>query len=309
MDIYERVGSRIREARIRREVNAKQLAGILDCSPASVSNYEKAKRWISLVDLEMVAEFLGEPLSYFIEENPGKRKNKPPQPITERKILNAIKNLEAFDYKKHPEKVVSVFHKTLGAKYTFLFLMKDGKGFEFGGMAGIKKGLLKKLQDLLSINLLKLKFKPDKKMNAIFKNNRPLLTSDIPSLLNTKRLALFIPSLLALAKFEAVMLLPLKANHVPVGFIAACFSTTREAERFRNSELLTFFNQYVAQILENARLAALGLAERRARQARLLEEAREKKQKVRTSYKIEVEGKAPRAREEKFTSSKQPITS
>lgn len=303
MDIYERVGSRIREARVKKDIPAKQMADVLDCSLASISNYEKAKRWISLVDLERAAEFLGEPLSYFIEENPSEKRSLPPHTFAERKILNAIKGLQESDLKNLPEKATSVLQKSLEAKYTILFLINENKEFELTSFSGIKTGLLKKLEDLLSLNVTNLspeaiparpaggrqggKFKLSYKLQTVFDVNKPYLSTNIASSFSqfgAKRLSLLAPSLIDLAKFEAVLLLPLKTNHSPAGLFIACFEKIREAERWKNSELLVFFTQYAAQVLENARL---------------LEVVHRKEQKPppRSSIKIEVEGQVPQAAE------------
>ena len=272
MDIYERVGSRIREARIKKDIPAKQLADALDRSLASISNYEKAKRWISLVDLERVAEFLGEPLSYFIEENPSEKRSQPPHTFAERRILNAVKDLGKFSYKELQEKATSLFRKILEAEYTILFLKRESDELELSSFSGIKIGLLKKLEDLLSLSASNLKIKPGNKLKTIFDTNQPYLIANLASFFSqfgAKRLALLAPSLINLAKFEAGLLLPLKTNHSPAGLCIACFKKTRDAERWVNSELLVFFDQYAAQVLENARL---------------VEEVRRKEQKVRASY-------------------------
>lgn len=287
MDIYERVGSRIREARTKKDISAKQLADVLDCSLASISNYEKARRWISLVDLERVAEFLGEPLSYFIEENPSDKRSQPPRTFAERKILNAVKSLGEDDPKKLSEKATSLFQRTLEAKYAILFLTNKSAELEFGCFAGIKISLLKKLEDLLSLSASHLKFKLGNKLKTIFDANKPYLIADISSSFSqfgAKRLALLAPSLTDLAKFEAVLLLPLKTNHSPAGLFIACFEKTRDAERWMNSELLVFFCQYAAQVLENARL---------------VEDVKRKDYNPRSSIKIEIEERVPKEIEEK----------
>ena len=252
MTIYERVGSRIKEACLRKNVTAKQLAGLLGYSTASISNYERAKRWISLVDLERIAEFLGESLSYFIEETPSKKGGKAPQPLAERKILKALKNLRETDPKKLAEKVASLSRKTLEAKYTVLFLMNNKKDFEFGCASGIKSGLRKKLEDLFSTSAANVRFCLGNKLKIIFKSNKNYFTSDIAALISengVKRLSPLTPSLLSLAKFETVMLMPLKTNYSLAGLLIACFEKTGEAERWMNSELLFLFKEYIAQLL------------------------------------------------------------
>lgn len=257
MDIYDIVGNQIRNARVKKNISAKQLAGVLDCSLASISNYEKAKRWISLVGLEKAAEFLGEPLSYFLEENPSQKGSYVPHPLVEREILKAVKSLQKFTLKELPEKLALLFQKTLAAKYVLLFLMNKDDELKLGNFSGIKKGLLKKLEDLLSLTAENLRLKPGNKLKTIFDLNRPYLITDIASSFSqfgAKRLALLTPSLIDLAKFEAVLLLPLKTNHSGTGLFITCFEKTRDAERWVNSELLVFFCQYAAQVLENARL-------------------------------------------------------
>lgn len=77
MELYERIGQRIKKARQEQDVGQKVLAAALGYTPSTISQYENGKRCILLTDLEKIAAVLSRPLAYFISpEGQGGSKKK-----------------------------------------------------------------------------------------------------------------------------------------------------------------------------------------------------------------------------------------
>ncbi|GEM_PF-1070805 len=68
--MYKLIGSRIRQAREERGLSQADLAEAIGFSAPSVTNFENAKRRISIEDLHKVAEVLRKPITYFLSEKP-----------------------------------------------------------------------------------------------------------------------------------------------------------------------------------------------------------------------------------------------
>ena len=66
--IYEKIGKRIQRARESAGISQGELAAKMGLTQAALSNYELGKRRPSLSKLEDIANSLGKPLSYFLEE-------------------------------------------------------------------------------------------------------------------------------------------------------------------------------------------------------------------------------------------------
>jgi transcriptional regulator with XRE-family HTH domain len=60
------VGALLRQARIREGKTQQDLAELLGCSSRKVSSYEYGEKGIPLVELEVLASALDQPLSYFV---------------------------------------------------------------------------------------------------------------------------------------------------------------------------------------------------------------------------------------------------
>jgi transcriptional regulator with XRE-family HTH domain len=71
--IYEEIGKRIQRARESAGLSQGGLAAKVGLTQAALSNYELGKRRPSLANLEHIADSLGKPLSYFLEEAKGLR--------------------------------------------------------------------------------------------------------------------------------------------------------------------------------------------------------------------------------------------
>ncbi len=64
---YREIGYRIQIAREEYGINQKELAEKLGISQSSLSNYEKGKRRLYLVDLQNIAQALGKSTEYFLQ--------------------------------------------------------------------------------------------------------------------------------------------------------------------------------------------------------------------------------------------------
>lgn len=68
--IYRDIGKRIQKAREESGMSQEELASALGITQSALSNYELGKRRLYLANLEQLANVLGRPLSYFMEEGP-----------------------------------------------------------------------------------------------------------------------------------------------------------------------------------------------------------------------------------------------
>ncbi len=66
--IYRDIGKRIQRAREEAGMSQEELASALGITQSALSNYELGKRRLYLANLEQLANVLGRPLSYFMEE-------------------------------------------------------------------------------------------------------------------------------------------------------------------------------------------------------------------------------------------------
>jgi transcriptional regulator with XRE-family HTH domain len=65
------VGVLLRQARLEAGMSQKDLAQLLDCSSGRISAYEYGERPIPLAELEVLADALGRPTEYFLDERSG----------------------------------------------------------------------------------------------------------------------------------------------------------------------------------------------------------------------------------------------
>ncbi|MGC8879522.1 MAG: helix-turn-helix domain-containing protein, partial [Anaerolineae bacterium] len=62
------IAALLQQARMEAGRSREELAHLLGCSPARIAAYESAERDIPLVELEAMAQFLGVPMSYFLDQ-------------------------------------------------------------------------------------------------------------------------------------------------------------------------------------------------------------------------------------------------
>jgi transcriptional regulator with XRE-family HTH domain len=62
------IGVLLRQARIETGRSQEELAELLDCPPTRIANYEFGDVDIPLLELEIMARFLGVPMSYFLDQ-------------------------------------------------------------------------------------------------------------------------------------------------------------------------------------------------------------------------------------------------
>ncbi len=67
--IYRDIGRRIQRAREEAGLSQEELARALGITQSALSNYELGKRRLYLANLEQLANVLGKPLRYFMEED------------------------------------------------------------------------------------------------------------------------------------------------------------------------------------------------------------------------------------------------
>jgi transcriptional regulator with XRE-family HTH domain len=65
------VGALLRQARLDANLSGSELAETLGCSPRRISSYEYGERPIPLAELELLAQRLGLPLDYFLDNREG----------------------------------------------------------------------------------------------------------------------------------------------------------------------------------------------------------------------------------------------
>lgn len=66
--IDEYVGQRVRQARERLGLNAKQLAGMINVTPIQLSKYETAKNRLSVSRLHTIAMITCTPIEWFFPD-------------------------------------------------------------------------------------------------------------------------------------------------------------------------------------------------------------------------------------------------
>jgi len=62
------IGTLLRQARMEAGHSQNDVAAFLDCPPSRIANYEFGRAEISLSELELLAEFLGVSMSYFLDQ-------------------------------------------------------------------------------------------------------------------------------------------------------------------------------------------------------------------------------------------------
>jgi transcriptional regulator with XRE-family HTH domain len=65
------VGALLRHARLEADMTQQELAGILNCPPGRISDYEHAERPIPVAELELLACHLDLPLEHFLDGQEG----------------------------------------------------------------------------------------------------------------------------------------------------------------------------------------------------------------------------------------------
>ncbi|MBN2499436.1 MAG: ImmA/IrrE family metallo-endopeptidase [Anaerolineales bacterium] len=69
-NLYHRIGLQIKRARERLGISQEELSKAIGYnSPASISHYESGQRKVSIEDLQKISDFLGLPISHFIDSN------------------------------------------------------------------------------------------------------------------------------------------------------------------------------------------------------------------------------------------------
>ena len=69
MELRQRIiGVLLRQARQDAGYTQAELAEVLDCTPARVASFEMGRTEIPLSELETIAEFLGLPIDFFLDE-------------------------------------------------------------------------------------------------------------------------------------------------------------------------------------------------------------------------------------------------
>ena len=66
--IQKKMGKRIQKAREEAGLSQEELASLMGCTQAALSNYELGKRRLYLANLAQLARILNKPINYFLEE-------------------------------------------------------------------------------------------------------------------------------------------------------------------------------------------------------------------------------------------------
>jgi transcriptional regulator with XRE-family HTH domain len=66
--IQKRMGKRIQKAREEAGLSQGELASLMGCTQAALSNYELGKRRLYLANLAQLARILNKPINFFLEE-------------------------------------------------------------------------------------------------------------------------------------------------------------------------------------------------------------------------------------------------
>lgn len=70
MDLYKQIGSRIRQAREALGYSQEELGQLLGYSATAIYYFENGIRKVKIEDLKRIAEILGKPIEYFLQEEP-----------------------------------------------------------------------------------------------------------------------------------------------------------------------------------------------------------------------------------------------
>jgi len=69
MKAYEGIGRKLQKAREEARLSQEELAKKLNCTQASLSNYELGKRRLYLAQLQKIGQLLNKPITYFLEDS------------------------------------------------------------------------------------------------------------------------------------------------------------------------------------------------------------------------------------------------
>ncbi|MBR0409821.1 MAG: helix-turn-helix transcriptional regulator [Eubacterium sp.] len=72
---YKKIGERVREARLKKNLNQSQLAELVDCSNNHISHIEIGQTKLSLPLLLQISHALDESLDYFLVDTPFAKKD------------------------------------------------------------------------------------------------------------------------------------------------------------------------------------------------------------------------------------------
>jgi len=67
---YKKIGKRVRQARLKKNLNQSQLAELVDCSNNHISHIEVGQTKVSLPLLLQLSHALDESLDYFLLDTP-----------------------------------------------------------------------------------------------------------------------------------------------------------------------------------------------------------------------------------------------
>ena len=82
--IQKKMGKRIQKAREEAGLSQEELASLMGCTQAALSNYELGKRRLYLANLAQLARILNKPINYFLEEPEDiKEAPQPPEPFND----------------------------------------------------------------------------------------------------------------------------------------------------------------------------------------------------------------------------------
>jgi len=89
------IGVLLRNARIKAGKSRKDCAAVLDCSPDTISQFEYGRKDITLPQLEVLAYFLGLPITYFWDKDAIPEEEEMERPVNEimtirRKIIGVL---------------------------------------------------------------------------------------------------------------------------------------------------------------------------------------------------------------------------
>ncbi len=91
--IYRDIGKRIQKAREESGMSQEELASALGITQSALSNYELGKRRLYLANMEQIANVLGRPLSYFMEEEKAAGETKEQRPVSIDEVTSRITGL------------------------------------------------------------------------------------------------------------------------------------------------------------------------------------------------------------------------
>src|ERR1035437_3302961 len=81
--LYKKIGKMIQKAREEAGLSQEELSSRLGYTQAALSNYELGKRRLYLKNIEQIANELGKPLSYFLDDSVIEAKSNPEMPLDE----------------------------------------------------------------------------------------------------------------------------------------------------------------------------------------------------------------------------------